>query len=187
MFPSLVGPRWSTHGRCWPVRQDWFLTLSVGGPHTSDSLTGNWFLSNHIVWAHVGNSQQQMRITLKNEDEFRNMTSFYSTSVRWLVYSSSVLPNIWAEKSVCTRWLLTLPLPPYPQTSKHIPACRSGLSFNLVACTQYCKSLINLVHKTFLHAGKISFHVDNDFLFIWFLSSALFSPFFHAPQMIASY
>ena len=73
----------STYGRCWPVRQDWFLTcLSLGGPHTSDSLTENWFLYNHIVWAHVETDSGNMHITLHNQDNYIIITRFCSTSVQ---------------------------------------------------------------------------------------------------------
>ena len=59
----------STHGRWRPVRQDWaspvrqdcLLTcVPVGDQHTSDSITESWFLSNHMVWAHIANNQRQM-------------------------------------------------------------------------------------------------------------------------------
>jgi hypothetical protein len=89
-WTRMVSLRGSTPGRCrpvredwaWPVSHDWFLTcVLVGDQHTGDSLTGNWFLSNHMVWAHIGSLQQQMRITLQNEDDSeyaRNITRFYS-------------------------------------------------------------------------------------------------------------
>ena len=45
---------------------------SKGVPQTSDSLTGNWFLSNHILWAHVETDSSNMRITLQNKYDYRN-------------------------------------------------------------------------------------------------------------------
>ena len=40
---------------------------------TSDSLTGNCFLSNSMVWANITYIQRQMRIILSSEDDLGNI------------------------------------------------------------------------------------------------------------------
>ena len=50
----------------------------------------------------VSQSVSQLQYNTKDKDDFINMTMFYSR-VRVRVYNSSILPNNWAEQSVCLQ------------------------------------------------------------------------------------